>query len=259
MAVRSTGRETRLADLRQEGCLKACFPRDAGSAFQATLLNSSGGITDGDILDTKLSAAPGASLTATTQAAERIYRARDGVQPARLRLHIAVARHARVEYLPQETIIFNHAALDRKLQVQVDEDATYLGCETLIFGRARSGEVLDRIDLRDTVEIHRANGLVLRECILMRGPAARTLQGPATNANAIAVSSILYAAPDAEARLQPLRNALAAEAPHAGASFRDGILMARIVTPDAAHARRALTAGLAVLRDNAPLPRVWQT
>ena len=43
----------------------------------------------------------------------------------------------------------------------------------------------------------------------------------------------------------------------AGASLLDGLLMARIVTRDGAGLRRAVTAGLHVLRAGRTLPRTW--
>ena len=75
---------TRLSDLRQQGGLRAGFPRADGAAVHAVLLNTSGGITDGDQLETVLQAGAGSMLVAATQAAERVYRAREGAAPARV-------------------------------------------------------------------------------------------------------------------------------------------------------------------------------
>ncbi len=257
IAVRIIDGNTRLADLRQQGCLHACFPRVEASALQATLLNTSGGITDGDVLQTRLAAGAGASMVVATQAAERIYRARAGAAPACVNVNITVGPGARTDYLPQETILFDACALERRLTVDMAADATYLGVETLIFGRAASGEVLRTIRLRDTIAVRRDGRLVLHDCVRLDGDAGATLSHAATAGGGGAVASILYAAPDASARLAALRDALAGEGRRNGASCRDGVLVCRIVARDGAGARRAVLAALDVLRDKKPLPRVW--
>ena len=71
-------RRSVLADLRQEGSTKALFPRGPGPMLDAALLNTTGGIAGGDAFAYAGTAARGAWLGMTTQAAERAYRARPG-------------------------------------------------------------------------------------------------------------------------------------------------------------------------------------
>lgn len=257
VTTRLRGTETRLAGLRQEGCLRACFPHSGAGPLQVVTLNTSGGMTDGDGLQTRLAVEAGAFMVVASQAAERVYRARPGASPARVSVRAEVARHGRLEYLPQETILFDGCALDRHLTVEMDPDSTYLGVESLVFGRAASGEVLGSIRLRDRVSVRRGGRLVLHDGVILHGPAAAILAGPATGAGAGAVASLVYAAPDAEVCLAPLRDSLAGEGLACGASFRDGMLVARIVARNGARARQAVLAGLAVLRGKNALPRVW--
>jgi urease accessory protein len=238
VGVRLSGGATRLADLRQLGCLRACFPRGDVGSLQAVALNTSGGVTDGDHLRTTFAVEAGASLTVATQAAERIYRARAGAAPARVETRITI----------------DGSALDRTLHVEMEEDSVYLGVETLVFGRLASGEMLREIFLRDTVTLRRAGRLVLHDQVRLQGHVPRLLAGRATAGGAGAVASLVYAAPDAAARLDPLRAALAGAG---GASFRDGLVVARIVAQDGRQARCAVLAGLGALRDGRALPRVW--
>jgi urease accessory protein len=65
---------------------------------------------------------------------------------------------------------------------------------------------------------------------------------------------MIYVAPDAEARLDTVREA----APDCAASAWNGMLIARILAPDSAIARRTVIAALSVLRDGRPLPRAWR-
>src|SRR4051794_17094496 len=77
---------TVLDGLRQEGCLKARFPRPERDAWtSAVMLNSSGGVAGGDVLATTISVGDGARATVAAQAAERFYRSLPDGAPARVR------------------------------------------------------------------------------------------------------------------------------------------------------------------------------
>jgi urease accessory protein len=66
IGVKKTGRGTVLDTLRQQGCLKARFPNAYNGAMEAVLINTSGGVTDGDILDITLHAGENTELTLST-------------------------------------------------------------------------------------------------------------------------------------------------------------------------------------------------
>ena len=79
IAVKSEDGVTRLARLYQDGCAKIRLPTDrAARSLEAVLINTSGGLTGGDRMSWRVEAEAGARLTLTTQACEKIYRARDG-------------------------------------------------------------------------------------------------------------------------------------------------------------------------------------
>jgi urease accessory protein len=87
------------------------------------------------------------------------------------------------------------------------------------------------------------------------GEVDRTLQRTAIAGGARAFATLIYVAPNAEARLDAVRAAATEE--NFGASAWNGMLIARILAVDGAAVRRAVVAALAVLRDGRPLPRVW--
>ena len=70
---------SRLADLREQGSLRAVFPRSTQDEVTAVILNSAGGITGGDRFKVQAHAQDKARLTLTTQAAERAYAMVDGI------------------------------------------------------------------------------------------------------------------------------------------------------------------------------------
>lgn len=256
LSFKRRGDATVLDGLRQEGCLKARFPRmEHGAWAGAVTLNSSGGVAGGDALDITVAAGLGTRATVASQAAERFYRALPGTAPARVSTMLRVAPGAALEWLPQESILFDRCALRRRLLVDLAGDAWFLGVELLVFGRTAMGEAVRDAFVRDRVELRRDGRLLLHDAIRFDGPAQAVLDRRATGGAARGVATLIHAAPDAEARLDALRGALAGH--DAGASAWDGLLVARIVAADGACLRAAVVAGLAVLRAGRPLPRVW--
>jgi urease accessory protein len=241
-----------LADLRQRGCAKALLPACIDPGLSAVLLNTAGGITGGDRLAYAGHAGPGARLTLTTQAAERAYRAQPG-EIGRVDATLTVDAGARIDWLPQETILFDGCALDRTLTADLAEDATLLAVEAVIFGRVAMGEVLTKPHFRDAWRIRRNGRLIYADGFRLMGATA--LHRPGALRGAGAVASILLAAPDAGDMLDAARNALG-DAPDAGISAFDTMIAARIIAPDGMALRRRLIPLLIALR-GAPLPKVW--
>lgn len=243
-------RGTALRTLRQSGCLKARFPRPHGPGLEAVLINVSGGVADGDVLGLDFDAGAGSSLTISTPGAERVYGAMDGAPAARIDMRATIGCGGRLDYLPQETLLFDGAALDRSLTIEMHERGSFLGVESLIFGRALSGEVVARLRVRDGVSVRRAGRLIHRDIVRLQGDVGGVLAASGGRA----VATILYVAPDAEARLATVRDAM--EGFDGGASAWDGLLLARLVAGDGQGLRRGVVAALSVLREDA-LPRLW--
>lgn len=247
---------TVLGDLRQDGCMKARFPRPVDIAEIITL-NSSGGVAGGDRLRMKLVVGAGAQACFASQAAERFYRAVDDDPPANVSTAIDIHAGGLTEWLPQESILFDRCALDRRLDVTLAPDATFIGVEALIFGRAAMGETVATARLTDRISVRRAGKLILHEAIRMDGPVADLLARPAISGGGRAVATLIYVAPDATARLDGLRAAWDAAGTECGASAWNGMLVGRVVAADGARLRQTVIAGLAALRDGRALPRVW--
>jgi urease accessory protein len=242
-----------IRDLRQAGSLKALFPRTATDALDLVFLNTAGGMTGGDVFEIETSAERGSRLTVTTQAAERIYGA-VGPVPARLKTCLDIAQGARLDWLPQETILFDQAALRRTLDVNLAADATFLMVEPLIFGRKTMGEAVRTGYFADDVRVRRDGALVFADAVRLSGDMHTTLQGAATTRGSIAFASVLYVAPDAEVYVKPLQTMLPASG---GVSLiREGVLFARIMAPDSYDLRHILCPVMSRLHGGA-LPKTW--
>jgi urease accessory protein len=250
---------TRIERFYQEGCLKARLPRpEQAGICEAVLMNISGGIAGGDELTTSIHLGDHARACIAGQAAERVYRAL-GDDPAAVNTAITLGQGAQLDYLPQETILFDGFRLRRQLEIDMEEDARYLGVESLVFGRRAMGECLRTGMLRDRILLRRGGRTLLNDMIRLEGDVQTQLARPALANGAGAMATLLYAAPDAPAWLAPMRAVLAGTPCEAGASIVQGVLLARLLAPSSDVLRAALVAILRLCRNGSAPPRVWQS
>ena len=132
---------TRLATLYQEGCARIALPNTHDPSLQAVLINTAGGLTGGDRINWHAEAAPATSLVLTTQACERVYRSTGA--DASVATRLAAGAGASLNWLPQETILFEHARLDRSLEVDLAEGASF--CAVAITDVRLSGSTSKRL------------------------------------------------------------------------------------------------------------------
>ena len=245
---------TRLSRLHQSGSAKAMLP-DLPGAPEVVFLNTAGGLTGGDRFEFRLDLAAGGRVSATTQTAERAYASAGGA--ARVRCRFGVGAGAALDWLPQETILYDRAALERDTRVDLTGDARLLMCETLVLGRAAMGETLQDLWLRDRREVRRDGHPVLLDTVRMDGGALAQAAGPAMLGSARAVGLVALVAPGAEDALGAVRGLLTEAGVDAAASAWNGRCQVRLMAQDAWPLRRQMVRILTHLRGAAP-PRVWQ-
>ena len=232
------------------------FPKPAaGAPLEAVLLNTAGGLTGGDRMGVEVALAAGCRASVTSAAAEKIYRSLEG--DTEIRVNLALGGNAHLAWLPQPTILFDRARLDRRTDVTMAAGATVLAVEFLIFGRAAMGEDVNRGTVRDCWRVRRDGKLVFADTLLVDGPVAGILDRGATLDGARATALVLYAAPDAASRLDDVRALLLDAAGAAGASTWNDLLVVRAAARDGRTLQKDLEPVVALLA-GAPLPRVWQ-
>lgn len=253
ITFRRRGDETALFRLFQEGSAKIRLPRGTAPIPEAVLINTAGGLTGGDRFSNEIACEPGAHAVFTTQACERVYRSLGG--EAEVATRVTLGDGAGLDWLPQETILFDGGRLRRRLDVDLAAGATLLATEAVIFGRAARGETVRHGFLHDRWRVRRAGRLVFADDLRFDGPVAELLARPVILGGAGALATVLLCAPGCEARLCSVRDALSEAG---GASAWDGKLLVRITAADGFELRRTLLPVLAVLTDGRPLPKVWQ-
>lgn len=238
----------RLERLRTEGSAKAILP-GGSTGREVVFLNTSGGLTSGDHLRFGLDLQ--GQAVATTQTAERAYKATGA--PARMEVRLAVGAGGWLDWLPQETILFDQAALDRRTVIDLGPGAGCLALEAVVLGRAAMGETVTALRFRDWREIRRDGAPIWIDPLALD---AGTLTGTATLNQARALATIILTA---EVPLAPLRAVLDEPGVVAMASTFAGRTVVRMLAADGWPLRRQVTRALHILRDGRPLPRVWQS
>lgn len=250
---------TRLERLFQEGQAKIRLPRVHGQdPVAAVLINTGGGIAGGDRIAWGATFGAGTRALVTSQAAERIHRSSttDGELTGTIDTRLDIGAGAIAEWLPQETILFDRAALSRRLDVEMAADASALMVESIVLGRIAMGEEVDHCRLVDRWRIRRGGRLIFADTFRVEGAARDILAGTATGAGARAFATLVLVDAAAETRLEGVRATIAGLSAIGGASAHDGLLVVRL-----AHAvpsvLKAELGRLLVLIRQAELPRVW--
>jgi len=264
LAFAADGAHTRLSTLYQRAPLRVLFPKVYGGGTPtAVLVTTSGGLVGGDCLDVSVLAHSGSSAIVTAQAAEKVYRSAG--EDCRILVRLTIEDGGWLEWLPQETILFDGARLWRITELDTSAGGRAMAGEILVFGRTASGETITRGLVRDAWTVRRAGRLVWADAMHMQGDVANPLASPACLNGAVATATTVYAGADAEANLKTARTLLSDHTNGetlAGATVVGGLLIIRWLGYDSLALRSAYGAFWVALRRHVrggdeALPRVW--
>ena len=261
------GTRTVLRDNRHRGPLrvqKALYP-EGEAVCQAIVLHPPSGIAGGDHLAIDVDGAAGARAQLTTPGAGKWYRS--GGPEASQTLDICVANGATLEWLPQETIVFNGARARIATRVTLAADSRFIGWDILCLGRTAAGERFanGRFDLFFRVDRNKLPVWLERGGFAGGDPM---LVSPAGWAGATVCGTLLCTFPELPQQAAALLEALRAFAPPDGArhglSALPGILVARYLGDSGEAARLWFAELWKILRPAccgrpAVLPRIWNT
>ncbi len=265
VSVTSRDGRTAISDVYQRAPCKALFPLvDGRECSEVVFLNTAGGVTGGDRLQYSIAASGAACLTGTTQAAERIYRALD--RPGRIETRLSVDDEATLQWLPQETILFDGGRLSRLTEIRLAPAARLIALEWLLFGRTAHGETVTCGEVMDRWRVFRDDRLIWADNFRLGGDIARQIARPALFGGCIALATVFYAAPDAAQQIERARSVLQSVMTEitcqAGATAVAGSLICRFAATTALSLRSAVIyflKGFCERLDGFPpsLPRVW--
>ncbi len=173
--------------LYQSGCCKVLNPNSHNSINELVLINTAGGVTCNDIINTNIEIKD-SNVSITTQAAEKIY-AGFG-DPANIEINIAI-KNSNLYWLPKELILFNNSKLNRRIDLNLDKNSNLIFCETSIFGRKAMSEKIDNISFLDNWKIYLNSSLKHFEATNLNGTISDNYKNNFTFANQTSISTIL--------------------------------------------------------------------
>jgi urease accessory protein len=243
---------TRRNRLHESGSLRVRFPSPEGEGLSAMFVNTAGGIAGGDRFAIDIAAGEGTKLTLSTAAAEKIYRSNGPT--SRLDIALRVAEGATLNWLPQETILFDQARVERRFDIDLAEGASLLLAEIVVFGRAAMGERMLSGSFVDRWRLRRGGRLAFAETVRLDGDIGTKLARPAVANGGAAIGTALIVPGDATL-VERLREAADNFRGEVGISAWNGFAMARFCAQDAARLRADMMAVLGC--SGAALPRLW--
>jgi urease accessory protein len=240
--------------LHEYGGYRIKCPAPRAPVLEAVMINTGGGVVGGDRISIAATAAAHSRLALTTATAERIYRA-NGL-PTEIDVALSVEANATLAWLPQATIVFSGAAVSRHVTATMASSANLLIAETTAYGRTASGEVMAAGSFNDQWRIVRDGRLVFADATRLNGDISATLARPAVADGASISTLLVCVAPEAEARRDAVRDALANTSILSGVSAWNGLLTVRLLGDRLDHLANALRNVVAALKI-VQIPAAW--
>ncbi len=228
-----------------------------GSVCHVYLLHPPGGVVAGDQLQIEVNAALASQVLLTTPAAGKFYRSDGRVASQTIGLNIAA--EATLEWLPQETIIYEGARLESSMVVTLETGACFIGWEVTVLGRPAAAEGFNQGSLLLSWQIVKAGCPMLIEKLVLNPSAFAApwgLQGYST-------CGTLIATPACQHDLDAVRE-LIAEHPGCGVTLIEDLLICRAIDSRADRLREFFEQIWRVLRPtvigrDVCVPRIWAT
>ncbi len=239
---------------------KSLYP-EGPAVCHHVILHPPGGIAGGDRLELNVKVEKGAAALLTTPGAGKWYRSKG---PAAVQsLEFDVGSGGVLEWVPQETILFDAAVAHMDLRVALEQDAAFIGWELTCFGRTVAGETFRRGQYRPRTRISRNGALVWQEQGELTG-GSPLFQSTVGLGGQPVCGTLMAAGPGLDGALLAACRSIQPAVGAGSATLLPGVLVARYLGPDGAAGRAYFVALWQVLRPaltgrTMMLPRIWAT
>ena len=191
-----------------------------GGLCHVYLLHPPGGIVAGDQLKIDVEVENNASALITTPGAGKFYRS-SGKQALQT-VSLKIKQEASLEWLPQETIVFEGARLVSDVHVDLSENARFIGWEILVLGRPAANEHFKQGEALLNWRIFRDGMPLFLEKMQLDSNAFLARWG----LNGCSSCGTLFAVGANHANLEAVRT-LIADTPRQGVTLIDDLLICR--------------------------------
>ncbi len=233
----------------------------------AVIVHPPGGIAGGDQLHLHVQLDADAHALLTTPGAGKWYKA-NGREAAQ-HLQFKLGERATLEWLPQETILFDAAQVHMHMRVDLAPDAKFAGWEILCFGRRAAGEKFAHGHLHQNVQIWRGDEMLWNEAANIAAGSRAMLSPVGLNGRSISAVFLVAAGAvpaqilDACRAVVPSEKAGRENALH-GVTALPEMFAARFIGDHVEHAREYFEHLWRVLRPwyahaEMQRPRIWNT
>jgi urease accessory protein len=228
-----------------------------GGLCHVYLLHPPGGIVAGDQLSIDIQVDNNANTLITTPGAGKFYRS-SGKQALQT-VSLNVKENATLEWLPQETIIFEGARLVSTVHVDLAENARLIGWEILVLGRPAANESFNQGEALLNWHISRDGIPLFIEKMQLDSKAFLARWG----LNGCSSCGTLFAVGASQANLDAVR-LLIADTPRQGVTLIDDLLICR-ASADKSNTVRDFFEKVRTLirkdivRQEPYTPRIWAT
>ncbi len=146
------------------------FYPEGDGVCHVVMLHTAGGIVGGDRLSSHIQVQPDAQALLTTAAATKVYRSNG--QTATQSVQVQVQHGGCLEWLPQETIVFNGARIQQQMRVDLADQALWMGWEMVRLGRTARGEQFSTGCWRSHTEVWQGDRLLWLDPQQLEGGSA---------------------------------------------------------------------------------------
>ena len=253
---------TVLAARRHDGPLvvqKALYP-EGDEVCHNIIVHPPAGIVGGDSLEVDASVGAHGHALLTTPGAAKWYRSAGAW--AQQRNVFTVGEGACLEWLPQETIVFNGALARLNTEIQLAAGASYTGWEVLCLGRG-SGEAFERGQCRASISVKRGGKLLWIERAGIEAGGSLTRSAAGLGGRTVSGTLIVVAENVDGIDLNACRE-LTAKAGDTAVTRLPGVLVARYLGESSEAAKQYFVSLWACVRPvvagrAAVVPRIWNT
>ncbi len=267
LAVGLRSGRSRLLENNHFGPLRVQRPfyPEADGCAHVYLLHPPGGLVLGDELQIKVQMHSGGRSLITTPSAGKIYATARAVENQVQKVELSLAEDAVLEWLPQETIVFEGANGLLYTRINLAPSARVCAWDIIALGRRACGEGFESGRCEQKLELWRDGRLLFLERNLFEGGAA-FLHAPWGLAGNLTSGTFLATVQLDRALVDDLLQQLSAlgDEHHWGLSQKDDLFLARYLGPSAAQCRRGFELIWQALRPvmvqkQAVRPRIWNT
>ena len=242
---------------------KALYP-EGPAVCHAVIIHPPGGIVSGDRLSLDVDLGAHTHVLITTPGATKWYRTSGTTATQQVR--IRASANAAIEWLPQESIIFNQARAESGMQIDLHENSIFLGWEILCFGRTASAETFAEGRFGQRWRIRQREAWLWNEAGAVAGGGALLASPAGLNGQPVCATLIAAGRPVSAALLARARAILVGMpcAARMAATRLPQVFVARYVGASTEEARAAFVALWHLLRPSqigieARAPRLWAT